>query len=190
MRRLLYPQSITAGCITFPLSGWRKWSHLFFASIFQKLELAESRPHGPARPVIIVLADDDEDDREMFEEAITRINPAIQIKTFASGSSLFRYLEKGEQPALIFLDLNMPGKNGMECLAEIRKSSDWSGIPVVIYSTSSNNNDIRETYTKGANLYLLKPNSFSVLMKLIERAFRIDLDDRVSQKDFVLNNNG
>jgi CheY-like chemotaxis protein len=144
---------------------------------------------APAAIVDIFLADDDEDDRELFEEAIARISPHIRVKAISDGMQLLEKLERDPSPQMIFLDLNMPGKNGRECLTAIRARAEWQHIPVVIYSTSANKNDIRETYVNGASLYMKKPSSFLTLVGFIRKAFSIDLEsERVPEKDFVLSN--
>ena len=162
-------------------------SRLFFASLMEKLEqLVQKGKVAGANGLIVLLADDDADDRDMFEEAISRINPLIRVGALRNGNSLIQHLQSGEQPDMIFLDLNMPGKNGKECLAEIRKNPSWAKIPVVIYSTSASKRDVNDTYSGGANLYLLKPNSFQELIKIIKRVFSIDIAAPVAPQDYLL----
>jgi CheY-like chemotaxis protein len=72
-------------------------------------------------------------------------------------------------PELIFLDLNMPRKNGLECLKEIRSSEKFSKIPIAIYSTSASKNDIEETFRNGANVYIKKPSDFNILKQLLAK---------------------
>jgi CheY-like chemotaxis protein len=114
----------------------------------------------------IFLADDDEDDRMMFEEALNETSLGSELYTAADGEKLLRLLAAHSDalPDLIFLDLNMPCKNGKECLKEIRSHAAYASVPVVIYSTSTNDSDIDETFHLGANLYFEKPSSYSVLI--------------------------
>jgi CheY-like chemotaxis protein len=128
------------------------------------------------RPLSIVLADDDTDDREMFAEVIGELNAGIQLTCAEDGMVLLKLLQATEQPLpqLIFLDLNMPNKNGKECLDEIRKSERLKHIPVVIYSTSSSPKDIEDTFEKGANLYVRKPSSFNELRNITRTVLSLD----------------
>lgn len=73
-------------------------------------------------------------------------------------------------PQLIFLDLNMPIKNGLECLKEIRSDEKLKNISIAIYSTSNNQKDIENTFTYGANVYITKPSDFNTLKNLLEKA--------------------
>jgi CheY-like chemotaxis protein len=163
---------------------------LYFASLLDKIDgIKKENRTDPSREFRVWLVDDDQDDRDMFEEAIARINPGIKVETLNNGISMIQHLESGNVPEMIFLDLNMPGKSGKECLAMIRSNPLWRKIPVVIYSTSANKKDVSDTFSAGANLYLLKPNSFSELIKVIQRAFKIDFEaSQVAQKDFLLIN--
>lgn len=137
----------------------------------------------------IILADDDEDDRELFEEAAAYISPRIVVKTACDGRELMKKLNGLDLPDLIFLDLNMPGKNGFECLSEIRKIDRIKNIPVLIYSTSANPDQIENTYKQGANFYIQKPDSYREIIKLLKKIFSFSYHQffyRSQRKDFVL----
>lgn len=159
-------------------------SFIFFASLLEKIKMhsASVKP-GEKDLVRILLADDDEDDRQLFEEAIAKIDPLVAVESVGTGNELLDLLEKGAQPDIIFLDLNMPGKNGKECLGEIRQHPLWKKFPVIIYSTSSNKKDIQDTYSGGATLYLLKPTSFRELIRIIQKVFSFNWQKK---KDFSL----
>lgn len=73
-------------------------------------------------------------------------------------------------PRLIFLDLNMPIKNGLQCLKEIRSDEQLKNISVAIYSTSNHQKDIEETFYNGANIYITKPSDFNTLKQVLEKA--------------------
>ncbi len=135
-----------------------------------------------AGKLLVVLADDDCDDRELFAEVISEISDAIEVKAVENGLHLMRILNETKEalPAIIFLDLNMPGKNGRECLLEIKNNPRFSGIPVVIYSTSVNQRDIRDTHGMGANLYVPKPNSFKELIAVITKVLSLDFGNLTS----------
>ena len=124
----------------------------------------------------VILTDDDLDDRLFFEEAIEEIEVVTKLTTFNHGQHLMDYLHNNEAvlPDLIFLDLNMPIKNGMECLTEIKRTPKLQNIVVAIYSTSSSEADIEETFINGASIYINKPESFKELKKVIEKVLQIN----------------
>ena len=118
----------------------------------------------------IILADDDEEDQELFKDAVQEIEPKIKISAANNGDELMRLLLKDAiVPDVIFLDLNMPFKNGQECLAEIRSNEKLKSIPVIIYTTSNNKKHIDDTYSSGADYYISKPNSFKDLKLIIKK---------------------
>ena len=127
-------------------------------------------------PLHILLADDDEDDRLFFIEAIDEIKVKTVVTAVNDGVQLMDYLNHPENhtPHLIFLDLNMPRKGGMECLHEIRSNSKLKDLSIAIYSTSSSEEDIEETFVKGANIYIKKPNDFSALRKVLAEVISIN----------------
>ncbi len=113
----------------------------------------------------IILTDDDADDRLFFKEAMDEIKIKTVVSFLNDGVQLMDYLNQPgvRLPNVVFLDLNMPLKNGMECLKEIRMNSRLSDLAVVIYSTSSSEQDIEDAFVHGANIYIKKPNDFSKL---------------------------
>lgn len=113
----------------------------------------------------ILLADDDADDRLFFKEAMEEINADNLISFVNDGSKLMYFLNQPgiRLPNIIFIDLNMPVKNGMECLKEIRANKRFKDIVIAIYSTSGSEHDIREAFVQGANIYIKKPNNFADL---------------------------
>jgi CheY-like chemotaxis protein len=141
--------------------------------------------------ITIVLADDDEDDRDLFKEAIETIVMNINIEFAHDGKCLMEILSSEKVlPDLIFLDLNMPHLTGTECLDEIRKDERLKNIPVVIYSTSSSNKDIEETFEKGANLYVTKPSSFTELAIITRKVLSLDWNNHkphASRNQFLFN---
>ena len=124
----------------------------------------------------IALADDDDDDRMLFSEAIEEISIKTKLSLFNHGQELMDYLSAPGVvlPDLIFLDLNMPIKNGMECLKEIRQNPNLKDLCIAIYSTSSSEKDIEETFLNGANIYLNKPNNFVKLQSSVERILQLN----------------
>ena len=139
----------------------------------------------------ILLADDDESDRLLFKEALEELEIKCIVHTMKNGIQLMDYLAKKDAalPHIIFLDLNMPRKNGLACLKEIRSNEKFKGIPIAIYSTSASNNDIEETFRNGANVYIKKPSDFSMLKQLLAKVVsssQIYLDQSLNIENFLL----
>ncbi len=124
----------------------------------------------------VILADDDEDDREVFKEVLNDIDKDIPVVLVNDGPELMSYLNGIDfpQPLILFLDLNMPRKNGFECLKEIRANEKLKHIPVVIFSTSNDPRSIATTYSLEANLYVHKPATYQQLKKVIKNILGID----------------
>jgi CheY-like chemotaxis protein len=127
-------------------------------------------------PLRILLADDDEDDRLFFKDAFKEVKVKTAVSMVKDGIELMNYLLKAVEdlPHLLFLDLNMPRKSGMECLDEIRRDERLKDIAVAIYSTSASENDIEETFVRGANVYIKKPNDFSKLKKILSEVITVN----------------
>jgi len=142
-------------------------------------------------PIRVMLADDDKDDQHLFEEALDKTNVPTELTTANNGQELMDNLHDTSipNPDVIFLDINMPVKNGKDCLKEIKADEDLKDIPTVIYSTSDNEKDINETFKAGANLYVSKPNSFSRIVSVLKYIFTLrwhKLFTRPDKKDFVV----
>jgi CheY-like chemotaxis protein len=92
------------------------------------------------------------------------------------GVELMNYLaqNKNKLPHILFLDLNMPLKSGMECLLEIKKMDHLRDIAIAIYSTSASEQDIEDTFVNGANVYIKKPHDFTTLKKLLEEVVTVN----------------
>lgn len=138
-----------------------------------------------------MLADDDEDDRLFFKEAFEEVKIKYTISAFNDGEQLMEYLyeEKNPLPDIIFLDLNMPRKSGIECLKEIRANERLKRISVAIYSTSSSEQDIEDTFVSGANVYIRKPNDFNMLKKILSDVVHINwqyITDGLNKDSFIL----
>ena len=128
----------------------------------------------------ILLADDDPDDRDLFEEAFAGLNASVS--SVQNGIELMKVLESdGDLPDFIFLDLNMPERNGKECLRDIR-AKKLDDVKVIIYSTSSNAKDIDDTFALGADLYVKKPNTFTELIKTAESILTFDWDHEPARR--------
>lgn len=124
----------------------------------------------------ILLADDDADDRLFFKEAMEEIDSDTLVSFVNDGSQLMYFLNQPgiQLPHIIFLDLNMPIKNGMDCLKEIRANDRFKDVVIAIYSTSGSDQNMQEAFVLGANIYIKKPNNFAdlkaSLAKVINRS--------------------
>lgn len=134
---------------------------------------------------LIYLADDDADDRMLFEAALREVRHATNLLTAENGQQLMQFLNDRVPPSpdVIFLDLNMPRKNGFECLEEIKKNEKLRDIPVVIFSTSMQDSAINTVYKAGANFYICKPGTFTQLKKIIDQVLSIDWTENCTQPD-------
>jgi CheY-like chemotaxis protein len=108
----------------------------------------------------ILLIDDDEDDQQLFIEAISQVNKDIDCQIAPHWDEAIKKLS-AFSPSLIFLDLNLPRLNGIQCLAKIKSIKEFRDIPVVIYSTSALDIDVEETKKLGAVYFMTKQNTFT-----------------------------
>lgn len=127
-------------------------------------------------PIHILLADDDEDDRTFFIEAFQGIKMKTVVNTVNDGVDLITHLTQPGivLPHVLFLDLNMPRKNGMQCLKEIKSMDNLKDIVIAIYSTSGSEKDIEETFVKGANVYIKKPSDFNTLKRILSEVITLN----------------
>ena len=146
---------------------------------------------APYHKLRVLIADDDEEDHQMLCEAIADAKVEIALNNVNNGEKLMEYLSQcnGNAPDLIFLDLSMPKKNGMECLAEIRTDAKFKDTMIAVYSTSSVEKDINNTFYAGANIYITKPNDHLALIKIVEDVLSINWQyhtSGMSKKNFVM----
>jgi CheY-like chemotaxis protein len=129
---------------------------------------------GPRLPITLLLADDDEEDRLMTEEALKESHLANDIRFVADGEELTDYLFRrgaysdpvqSPTPGLILLDLNMPKKDGREVLTELKGDPELRKIPVVVLTTSKTEEDIIRSYALGVNSFITKPVTFEGLVE-------------------------
>lgn len=142
-------------------------------------------------PLRVLLTDDDEDDRLIFKEILHEMDNDINVNMVNDGKQLMDFLtsENNPLPHIIFLDLNMPNMNGIECLKQIRSQEKYSDISIAIYSTSTSKKDIDDTFYHGANIYITKPASYSELKKVLKKslsAVRLSLNSDYVNSNFVL----
>jgi DNA-binding response OmpR family regulator len=121
----------------------------------------------------VMIIDDDDDDRDIFCEAVTVIDKSIELIQCHEGEQALNILEKKESklPDFIFLDLNMPRINGRQCLERIKRQNHLYDIPVIIYSTSKYERDIKDVLHLGAATFLTKPSRMNELVKAIRLIF-------------------
>lgn len=125
----------------------------------------------------ILIAEDDSEDIEFFTAILSSISPATKLSIASNGVILMDLLQGAPVlPDFIFLDLNMPKKNGFECLHEIKSSDVWKSIKTVMLSTSSQPEQIKHVYDMGADLYIVKPTSYSVYKDSIKKCLEMDWD--------------
>jgi len=142
-------------------------------------------------PLRILLADDDEADRLLFTEAFSELKIKTTVETVNDGVQLMECLnmEDVTLPHLLFLDLNMPRKNGLECLKEIRSNVKLKDVSIAIYSTSDHKKDVEETLQGGANVYITKPADFNILKQVLEKAVMVTYqyqDKGMNPENFLL----
>ncbi len=142
-------------------------------------------------PFHILLADDDEGDTYLFTEAFSEFDINTIVHTVKDGIELMEWLNQKNIPLphLLFLDLNMPRKNGFDCLKEIRSNEKLKDISIAIYSTSDNEKDVEEALRNGANVYITKPNNFPGLKKILEKAVtmaHLYQDQSMKRENFLL----
>jgi CheY-like chemotaxis protein len=121
----------------------------------------------------LLLADDDPDDCLIFSHVVEEM-PGIQFTCLSSCHRLLQFLNQDDVPGstppdVIFLDLNMPGINGQDCLTKMKNKPGWENIPIVIYSTASREEIIEECYRLGATLFIIKPDEAQKLKAIIRQ---------------------
>ncbi len=127
----------------------------------------------------IFLADDDEDDCLLFEEALFEIDANFNLTICNDGVELMNTFDTKVPPSprLLFLDINMPRKNGFECLIEMKQTEKLKDIPVIVFSTSGDHNYVNQARQFGAHYYIRKPGTFNQLKIIIEKVLTIDWEN-------------
>ncbi|CAN5254421.1 response regulator [soil metagenome] len=139
----------------------------------------------------ILLADDDEDDCLLFQDALNELSLPASLHTVSNGVALMSFLESHsiDLPYVLFLDLNMPRKTGADCLNEIKQNENLKQLPVIIYSTSFNPEVMELLYTQGAQHYIRKPGDFENLKSVIKKAISLIRQPNTlkpSKEEFVI----
>ena len=129
------------------------------------------------RAISILMADDDEEDRDLTRDALQDSRLANEMRFVSDGQDLMDYLRRegryadpgvdAPRPGIILLDLNMPKKDGREALAEIKSDESLRQIPVVVLTTSKDEEDVLRTYDLGVNSFITKPVTFAGLVEVM-----------------------
>ncbi len=123
----------------------------------------------------IFLAEDDEDDAYLFKDVLSGLDKNVQLSIAVNGLKLIALLEQADAlPDLIFADLNMPLKNGFQCLQEIRSRKEWNAIKIIIHSTTSQQDQIDEAYRLGADLFLPKFTDYGKFRHALTSCLTLD----------------
>lgn len=124
----------------------------------------------------ILLAEDNLGHCFFFKRALHQVAPQVNFSEVYDGDGLMTLL-KNFIPDLLFLDLNMPCKNGIQCIKEIREDSTYDTLPIIVFTISNQVNAIQAAYGFGANLYFVKPGNFSLLVDSLESILSLDWSD-------------
>ena len=126
----------------------------------------------------IFLIDDDMDDIELFRDALEEVAPSISFQYSNDGSEAVRNLSERQDalPDLIFLDISMPPVSGLQCLASFKKDQQLKNLPVIMYTTSSQNREIRTAQELGASGFVTKPNDFKMLKRILTLILETPVD--------------
>ncbi len=146
------------------------------------------------KPIVILLADDDEEDRMLARDALAESRLSNEISCVTDGEDLMDYLRRrgkyappalAPRPGLILLDLNMPKKDGREALREIKSDPDLRQISVVVLTTSKAEEDIYSSYDSGASSFISKPVTFEGLVDVMKGLGRywFEIVDLPPQRD-------
>lgn len=123
-----------------------------------------------SKGIVFLLADDDADDKTLFCEALSEIDPAIVVHTASDGKEALALLSGNQikKPDIIFLDINMPVMDGWQCLGKLKENADLKTIPVIMYSTSSYQRDIELALDSGAFCFFTKPSDYRELRSILK----------------------
>lgn len=136
----------------------------------------------------ILFVDDDSDESYLFNEALEQSGAKISLSKANDGNQLITALLYKPLPHLVIMDINMPYKDGIEALEEIRSYPQFDKLPVIIYSTTKNPDSINACYQKGASLFIIKPNNFDGMVKVVKGILETDWKNynRPARDNFVI----
>ncbi len=135
------------------------------------------------KPLNILLADDDMDDCIFFREALDELLLTTHLTTVHDGEQLMIYLNETSRELIdvLFLDINMPRKNGFEVLEEIKQNEKLKDLPVIIFSTSYEQEVVNSLYENGAHYFIRKPSEFAQFKKIIYHTLLLIVQGSISQ---------
>lgn len=136
----------------------------------------------------VVLADDDKDHGLLFKHVLGQVDPSKNLSIVHDGEELIRFLSR-QVPDLLFLDLNMPCKHGLECLEDIRENLKLTSLPIVVYSSSTYMTDIQRSYLHRADLYMVKPFTSFHLKNALESILDMKWNQRNAAPQYYFINN-
>jgi CheY-like chemotaxis protein len=125
----------------------------------------------------VLLIDDDEDDCMVFKMALAEVDASIKL-IYSNSCETVSELLASTKPDLIFLDINLPRVNGIECLEKTLSSFTGNKVPVIMYSSSEMPKDLTESYELGAALYFRKPNNITNLIESLKKILAMDWEKR------------
>jgi CheY-like chemotaxis protein len=135
----------------------------------------------------LMLVDDDLDACILFEKALRKVHSQLEFTVANSAEELLENLETSV-PDILFLDLTLPGKSGMQCLQELKADPSKEYIKVVVYSNSARFSDIRDAYERGADLFIVKPFSQNHLVNALEHVLAMEWKKNGLPENYFINN--
>jgi CheY-like chemotaxis protein len=134
------------------------------------------------------MADDDKDDFYILKEAAEKVGETLKVSYAGNWLELWRFILK-TLPDVLFLDINMPVKDGIECLQLLRNERKYDKVPIIIYSTSVSKIDIDKAYEHGANYFVVKPSRIDDITDMIKRFISMGKEALLSippREEFVI----
>ncbi len=138
----------------------------------------------------VLLAEDEVQDKEFFVHCLDKLQLNHSVTWAKNHDELFEVLEKEKEIDVVIVDLDMPGKNGKECLKEIKSKEEFKDIPVIVMTVSKNTADIDEVYNSGAHYYAIKPYSQNNFVETLRQIFSINWKEQQpipEKKQFIIN---
>ena len=144
-----------------------------------------------SKNINILLADDDNADCLLFKDALEELPISANLTIVHNGEQVMEEISRkdGQFPDILFLDLNMPRKNGFASLGEIKRSTELEKLPVIIFSTASDSETVKKVFRDAAHYYICKPSDFGQLKKVIYEALTLVLQKKNSlplQENFMI----
>jgi CheY-like chemotaxis protein len=131
----------------------------------------------------IIIVDDDEDDRFLIESAFQDTMLQTRLQFFDNGDSLLSFMQSCPSvlPSVILMDINMPGRSGIETLQILKTASPMKNVPIIIFSTTKSAHEINEVYNSGANSFITKPSSYEGLKALVHKIHSYWVETNLTQ---------